>query len=110
MSKPPILRFDMRRRFTPGTPLADAGLRGERKISCFANDTYHSLDGLFSVISRNIFVEHKVQTRFYPTNPAYDPDYVELWANKIMVGRVRSLTVAINWILLKVKQHKKEPK
>lgn len=69
-----MLSFEMKPIFKSGTPLADAGLRGERKISCFANDTYHSLDGRFSVISRNVFVEQRLPSRLYPTHELYNPN------------------------------------
>lgn len=99
-----MLRFTMKPMFRTGVLLADLGLRGERRVSRFVNDTYHSLDGRFSVISRDVWSELRLPSRFYPTNPEYNPHFVELWADGRCVAKVRDLTVAINWILLKVRK------
>ena len=103
-TKPPIMGFTMRPLYTVGTPLSSMGLRGERKISSFFNDTFHSLDGAFAIVSRDVWKESGLSMRLYPPKPIKGEKFVELWAHGVLVGRTSCLTVALNWIILKV-QH-----
>jgi hypothetical protein len=96
----PRLHGDFKARWKPGAQYADLKIRGERRISCWVHDTFHSLDGRFKIVTRNEHVEHNTPYRLrFGSEQMYR---TELWADGVLVAECTCLNLAINWLLLKI--------